>query len=71
MSFMYLRWGTLFYEADHYVYLLHKSLSDWLLDVHKSYRHAVDVTRGHLLFGLHLLKDVEKVNRGSWYFGLQ
>ena len=54
-------WGCLFYEADHYIYLLHKSLSDWLLDVRLSYAHAVDVAKGHLLFGLHLLKDVHKV----------
>ncbi len=25
------RWGTLFFERNHHVYLLHKSLADWLL----------------------------------------
>ena len=25
-------WGVLFYLANHHVYLLHKSLSDWLMD---------------------------------------
>ncbi|GAX72581.1 hypothetical protein CEUSTIGMA_g37.t1 [Chlamydomonas eustigma] len=53
-------WGTLFYEANHHVYTLHKSLSDWMLDPKKSQSFAVDLRRGHMLISLHLLKDVLK-----------
>ncbi len=52
-------WGCLFYQAEHHVYLLHKSLSDWLLDGRKSGAHAVDVGAGHRRLGIRLLKDVE------------
>jgi hypothetical protein len=45
-------WGTLFYEADHRIYLLHKSLSDWLLDGDKSGHHRVEPKLGHKLLGL-------------------
>jgi hypothetical protein len=49
-------WRTLFFLADHHVYVLHKSLSDWLLEA--TCKYAVDVGRGHKLLGIHLLKDV-------------
>ena len=49
-------WPTLFYEAEHRVYMLHKSLSDWLRDQSKSGGHAVDIFRGHSLIGRHLLE---------------
>ena len=38
------------------VYLLHKSLSDWLLK--PGHRHSPDVDRGHKKLGLSLLTDV-------------
>jgi hypothetical protein len=49
-------WGTLFFLADHHVYMLHKSLSDWLLDANCDY--LVNVERGHKRIGSHLIKDV-------------
>lgn len=57
-------WGVLFYMADHHVYLLHKSLSDWLMDEGKSgKKHVVDVKKGHQFLGLHLIKVWEKCGR--------
>ncbi len=40
-------WGLLFFERDYCVHLLHKSLSDWLLDASRSGGHAADKARGH------------------------
>ena len=40
---------VLFYVAEHRVYLLHKSLGDWLLQ-----QYGVQVGQGHLSLGTHL-----------------
>ena len=40
-------WGLLFEERDHCVHVLHKSLSEWLLDRSRSRNHVVDVAAGH------------------------
>ncbi|KAG2422132.1 hypothetical protein HXX76_016255, partial [Chlamydomonas incerta] len=45
-----------FFEADHHVFTVHKSLGDWLLDASKSGPFAADVRRGHELIGLQLAK---------------
>jgi WD40 repeat protein len=42
--------GLLFQEREHCVHVLHKSLSEWLLDTDRSGDHAVDVTAGHRLW---------------------
>ena len=39
-------WGLLFQEREHCVHLLHKTLSEWLLDTGRSGLYAVDVTTG-------------------------
>ncbi|KAK3262265.1 hypothetical protein CYMTET_28862, partial [Cymbomonas tetramitiformis] len=47
-------WGCLFYVAEHHVYLLHKSLSDWLLqegEVEGAVVRALEVARGHERLG--------------------
>lgn len=36
-------WGSLFFEADHHVFLMHKSLSDWLLLDASRNSHSPDV----------------------------
>ncbi|GAX80789.1 hypothetical protein CEUSTIGMA_g8225.t1, partial [Chlamydomonas eustigma] len=51
-------WGCLLYIADHHIYMLHKSLSEWMVDASKSGPHAVDVTAGHRLMGMQLLREV-------------
>jgi hypothetical protein len=54
-------WGCLFYEADHHIYLYHKSLSDWLhLGKETNPRHSVQdsVSQGHALLGEHLIKPI-------------
>ena len=50
-------WPCLFYEAEHRVFLLHKSLGDWLRDSGRSRNHAVIVPRGHALLGKHFLRQ--------------
>ncbi|GAX78217.1 hypothetical protein CEUSTIGMA_g5659.t1 [Chlamydomonas eustigma] len=50
-------WGCLFYVADHRVYMLHKSLSDWLGSPSISGAHAVDLPAGHAILGVRLLKE--------------
>lgn len=45
-------YGVLFFAAEHHVYLLHKSLSDWLLQ-----QSFVDVSQGHLELGLHMAEQ--------------
>ncbi|KAK3274320.1 hypothetical protein CYMTET_17495 [Cymbomonas tetramitiformis] len=50
-------WGCLFYVAEHHVYLLHKSLSDWLLQESQAEGAAVrglEVARGHERLGAFL-----------------
>ncbi|KAK3275914.1 hypothetical protein CYMTET_15983, partial [Cymbomonas tetramitiformis] len=50
-------WGCLFYVAEHHVYLLHKSLSDWLLQesqVDGAVVQALEVARGHERLGAFL-----------------
>jgi len=47
-------WGCLFYETEHYIYSLHKSLVDWLmLDSRENPRHSLLDTLhlGHTLLG--------------------
>ncbi len=56
-------WGSLFYEADHHVYLVHKSLSDWLLLDANS--HSPDVRMGHQRLGLVLLSEARKASATS------
>lgn len=51
-------WGTLFFAAEHRVFLLHKSLADWLADSSTDARFRVDATYGHARLGLHLAKGV-------------
>jgi len=47
-------WGCLFFESEHRVHMLHKSLSDWLrLDNH---RFAPSVVAGHKALGASLVK---------------
>ena len=58
-------WGCLFYLAEHHVYLLHKSLSDWLLDARSSGVHAVDVGAGHRVLGKSLSRDLEAAMRAA------
>lgn len=53
-------WGVLFYMADHHVYMIHKSISDWLRDASRSGQYAVDVQAGHRFLGLHFIKEVLK-----------
>ncbi|GAX81308.1 hypothetical protein CEUSTIGMA_g8739.t1 [Chlamydomonas eustigma] len=48
-------WSCLLYIADHHIYMLHTSLSEWMVDASKSGPHAVDVTAGHRLMGMHLV----------------
>ena len=40
-------WGLLFFEHEHCVHVLHKSLAEWIVDVDRSGRHVVDVSAGH------------------------
>eukprot|EP00854_Cymbomonas_tetramitiformis_P012468 gene12468-14732_t len=50
-------WGCLFYVAEHHVYLLHKSLSDWLLQESQAEGavvRALEVARGHERLGAFL-----------------
>ncbi|KAK3274713.1 hypothetical protein CYMTET_17111, partial [Cymbomonas tetramitiformis] len=50
-------WGCLFYVAEHHVYLLHKSLSDWLLQESQAEGAVVrglKVARGHERLGAFL-----------------
>ncbi|KAG1672374.1 hypothetical protein FOA52_010992 [Chlamydomonas sp. UWO 241] len=50
-------WGTLFYVEEHHVYLLHKSLADWLLEERLSAHHHVDVARGHNALAEHCFEN--------------
>lgn len=42
-------YGVLFFVAEHHLYMMHKSLSDWLVG-----QPFIDVSQGHLALGLHL-----------------
>ena len=55
----------LFFVSDHLLYVIHKSLSDWLSDPLKSKHHAVDLSRGHLVLGLNLLREVQSASNNS------
>ncbi|GIM11101.1 hypothetical protein Vretimale_14612, partial [Volvox reticuliferus] len=48
-------WGVLFYERDHAVHVLHRTLIDWLEDRAAAGPHYADARRGHSLLGKHLL----------------
>ena len=63
-------WGLpqpcLIYVAEHRVFLLHKSLGDWLRDSTRSGDHAVNILRGHALLGQHLLRlEIRRVQESS------
>ncbi|PNH11034.1 WD repeat domain-containing protein [Tetrabaena socialis] len=45
---------TLFFVDEHHLYLVHKSLAEWLLDRTISGESAAHVQQGHALIGLHL-----------------
>ncbi|PNH02254.1 Vegetative incompatibility protein HET-E-1, partial [Tetrabaena socialis] len=45
---------TLFFVDDHHLYLVHKSLGDWLLDPTCSAAFAAHVCQGHATIGRHL-----------------
>ncbi|PNH06904.1 WD repeat domain-containing protein, partial [Tetrabaena socialis] len=47
---------TLFLVDEHHLYLVHKSLGDWLLDPTISSDFAARVHHGHALIGLHLAR---------------
>jgi hypothetical protein len=60
-------WGTLFYTAEHRVFVLHKSLSDWLRLVRRNSRGSISwgsgsdgsglAGAGHATLGAHLLEN--------------
>ncbi len=56
-------WGVLFYEADHHVFLVHKSLSDWLLLEENSLSTVVGM--GHRRLGAVLLSEACKASATS------
>ena len=49
--------GCLFFMEEHRVFLLHKSLSDWLLTKDLSRGHYVDVANGNRLLGICLFEN--------------
>ncbi len=57
-------YGCLFYETEHRIYMLHKSLSDWLLEGNDA-SIAPDVTAGHRDLGSHLLKEALRASAAS------
>lgn len=56
---------TLFFIDEHHLYMLHKSLGDWLLSVPHSGSFSADAQRGHLLLGQHLLAAARRDNTGT------
>lgn len=50
-------YGVLFFVMDHHVYLVHKSLADWLLDKGLGHPFVVDVAAGHLTLARHLASE--------------
>lgn len=48
-------YGVLFFESEHHLYMLHKSLADWLDQKQNSLNaHAVNVETGHTILARHL-----------------
>lgn len=56
-------WGTLFYESEHHVLLLHKSLNDWLL-LADGHDFRPDLEEGHKRLGMACLMGVGRPSRG-------
>ncbi|KAG2433437.1 hypothetical protein HXX76_008494 [Chlamydomonas incerta] len=48
-------WNTLFFERDHAVHVLHRTLIEWLQDRRAAGSFFADARRGHLALGRHLL----------------
>jgi hypothetical protein len=46
-------WGFLFYEREHCVHLLHRSLAEWLTDVTRNSSFSVDAAAGHAVWAEH------------------
>jgi WD40 repeat protein len=46
-------WGFLFFEREHCVHLLHRSLAEWLTDAARSGRFSVDAAAGHAVWAEH------------------
>lgn len=57
-------WGVLFFETEHHLYTLHKSLADWLIS-EASGRHRVDLTAGHTLIASHLARSASRIGSSS------
>ena len=53
-------WGVLFYARDFCVHILHRSVSDWLLDARRSGAHACDVEAGHATWSDLLSKQLSR-----------
>ena len=53
-------WGSLFYEQDYCVHLIHKSLTDWLLDASRRGEHACDVAAGNAAWADVLSKQLSR-----------
>lgn len=55
-------WGVLFYVAEHHLYVLHKSLADWLRDASLSQHHAVDILQGQFFLAKHLAGSIMQLS---------
>eukprot|EP00798_Chlamydomonas_sp_ICE-L_P028726 gene28726-31902_t len=54
-------WGCLFYEAEHHIFMSHKSLSNWLLvGKQTNPRHSMHdaVSQGHAKLAAHLMRPI-------------
>lgn len=61
---------TLFFVDEHHLYMLHKSLGDWLLSAPDSGTYAADTQRGHLLLGQHLLAAARRDSTNTGRYAL-
>ena len=57
-------WGVLFYERDYCVHVLHRSLSEWLLDQDRSGVYAAHVASGHVAWS-----DLLSAQLSAWMDG--
>ena len=53
-------WGSLFFVYEHYVYIIHKSLADWLHNTHDTMIGELpfSIPQGHLALARHLNKSL-------------